>query len=47
MRVVELPGHPFFIGTPFVPQARSRPEDPHPLVSAFVKATARQNPDNL
>ena len=39
-RVIELPGHPFFIGTLFVPQARSTPERPHPLVTAFVAAAA-------
>lgn len=40
VRVVELPGHPFFIGTLFVPQARSTPAAPHPLVSAFLRAVA-------
>jgi CTP synthase (UTP-ammonia lyase) len=39
-RVVELPGHAFFIGTLFVPQARSAPGAPHPLVTAFLKAVA-------
>src|SRR5205814_317332 len=39
-RVIALPGHPFFIGTLFVPQARSTPERPHPLVTAFVAAAA-------
>lgn len=38
VRVVELPGHPFFVGTLFVPQTRSTPENPHPLVTAFLKA---------
>ena len=38
VRVVEYPGHPFFIGTLFVPQQRSTPERPHPLVTAFLKA---------
>jgi CTP synthase (UTP-ammonia lyase) len=38
VRVVELPGHPFFIGTLYVPQARSTPNAPHPLVSAFLRA---------
>jgi CTP synthase (UTP-ammonia lyase) len=38
VRVIELPGHPFFIGTLFVPQTRSTPENPHPLVTAFLKA---------
>jgi CTP synthase (UTP-ammonia lyase) len=37
-RVIELPGHPFFVGTLFVPQARSTADQPHPLVTAFVKA---------
>jgi CTP synthase (UTP-ammonia lyase) len=38
IRVIELPGHPFFLGTLFVPQTSSTPEQPHPLVTAFVKA---------
>jgi CTP synthase (UTP-ammonia lyase) len=38
IRVIELPGHPFFIGTLFVPQTRSTPETPHPLVTAFLRA---------
>ena len=37
-RVFELPEHPFFIATLYVPQARYRPDDPHPLVTAFVAA---------
>lgn len=39
-RVVELPEHPFFVATLFVPQTGSTPERPHPLVSAFVRAAA-------
>ena len=38
IRVIELPGHPFFVGTLFVPQARSTMDQPHPLVTAFMKA---------
>lgn len=38
VRVIELSRHPFFIGTLFVPQVRSREDLPHPLVSAFVKS---------
>ena len=38
IRVIELPGHPFFLGTLFVPQARSTAKQPHPLVTAFMKA---------
>jgi CTP synthase (UTP-ammonia lyase) len=38
VRVIELPEHPFFMGTLYVPQARSTPGAPHPLVNAFVRA---------
>lgn len=38
IRVIEYPGHPFCIGTLFVPQARSRPAAPHPLITAFLRA---------
>ncbi len=37
-RVLELAGHPFFFATLYVPQARSRPGEPHPLVEALVAA---------
>ena len=40
LRVIELPDHPFFLGTLFVPQARSTADNPHPLVSAFLKAAS-------
>jgi CTP synthase (UTP-ammonia lyase) len=39
-RVVELPEHPFFVATLFVPQTGSEPGRPHPLVAAFVRAAA-------
>jgi CTP synthase (UTP-ammonia lyase) len=41
VRVLELPRHPFFIATLFVPQTSSRPDRPHPLVNAFIQAAAR------
>jgi len=37
-RVVELDGHPFFVGTLYVPQLSSTAERPHPLIAAFVRA---------
>lgn len=37
-RVLEIPQHRFFIGTLFVPQARSTPDKPHPLVVALLQA---------
>ena len=43
IRVIELPNHPFFLATLFVPQARSTSNRPHPLVSAFLTAVANAN----
>ena len=37
-RVMELSHHRFFVGTLFVPQARSRPDHTHPLITAFLLA---------
>jgi len=37
VRVVEIPTHPFFIGTLFVPQNQSTVEKPHPLIVGFVR----------
>jgi CTP synthase (UTP-ammonia lyase) len=37
-RAVELPDHRFFIATLFQPQLSSRPETPHPLWLAFLRA---------
>jgi CTP synthase (UTP-ammonia lyase) len=37
-RVFELPDHPFYIATLFVPQNRSTREDPHPLIMAVLRA---------
>jgi CTP synthase (UTP-ammonia lyase) len=45
IRVIELPGHPFFLGTLFVPQTSSTAEQPHPLVTAFVKAVQENRSD--
>jgi len=40
-RAVELPEHRFFLATLFQPQLSSRPESPHPLILAFLRAAAR------
>ena len=41
MEIAELPReeHPFFLGTQFHPELIARPLDPHPLFSAFLKAS--------
>jgi CTP synthase (UTP-ammonia lyase) len=36
-RIVELPDHPFFLATLFVPQLTSRPGHPHPLITAYLR----------
>ena len=41
IRAVELPGHPFFVGTLFMPQLGSTASHPHPVVSAFVRACSQ------
>ena len=40
MRIVELPGHPFFVPTLFLPQARSTAATPHPVLKGFAAAAA-------
>jgi len=37
-RVLELPEHPFYVATLFVPQTRSTPDQPHPLITGFLRA---------
>ncbi len=38
VEMLELPGHPYFLGTQFHPELKSRPNDAHPLFRAFVEA---------
>jgi CTP synthase (UTP-ammonia lyase) len=40
-RILELPGHPFFLGTLFVPQANRR-RSPHPLLAGLVAAAGQR-----
>jgi CTP synthase (UTP-ammonia lyase) len=39
-RIVELPGHPFFLPTLFLPQARSTATAPHPVLVGFAAAAS-------
>jgi CTP synthase (UTP-ammonia lyase) len=41
-RVFEVSGHPFYIATLFVPQARSTVEEPHPLVTALLSTAVNR-----
>jgi CTP synthase (UTP-ammonia lyase) len=38
IRIVELPEHPFFLATLFLPQARSTATRPHPLLVGYAAA---------
>jgi len=39
VEIVEIPGHPFFLGCQFHPEFKSKPLEPHPLFAAFVQAS--------
>lgn len=39
VEVVELKGHPFFIGTQYHPELKSTVLNPHPLFASFIKAS--------
>ncbi len=41
MEIMELPEnvHPFFVGVQFHPEFHARPLSPHPLFTAFIKAS--------
>jgi CTP synthase len=40
--IVELPGHPWFVGVQFHPELKSKPFAPHPLFAGFVGAAVKQ-----
>jgi CTP synthase len=44
VEIMELPGHPWFVGTQFHGEYRSRPNRPHPLYRAFVRAALDRVP---
>jgi CTP synthase len=39
VEIVEIPGHPFFLGCQFHPEFKSKPLEPHPLFQAFIAAS--------
>jgi CTP synthase len=38
VEIIEIPGHPWFLGCQFHPEFKSRPLHPHPLFAAFIGA---------
>ena len=41
--IIELEGHPWFIGVQFHPELKSKPFDPHPLFVSFINAALAQS----
>ena len=39
VEIIEIPSHPFFVGCQFHPEFKSKPLEPHPLFTAFIKAS--------
>ncbi|HZZ84170.1 MAG TPA: CTP synthase [Anaeromyxobacteraceae bacterium] len=42
VEMIELPGHPHFVGCQFHPEFKSKPFRPHPLFAGFVAAAVAQ-----
>jgi len=41
VRIAELPGHPFFVGTLFQPELHGDGSQPHPIIAAMAAAASR------
>ena len=41
--IIEIPSHPWFIGVQFHPELKSRPFEPHPLFTDFIRASIEQS----
>jgi CTP synthase len=41
VEIVEIPGHPYFLGCQFHPEFKSKPLEPHPLFREFIAASYR------
>jgi CTP synthase len=41
--IVEIPTHPWFVGVQFHPELKSKPFEPHPLFTSFIKAAVAQS----
>jgi CTP synthase len=39
VEIVEIPGHPWFVGVQFHPEFKSRPNRPHALFKDFIRAS--------
>ena len=47
VEMIELPEHPWFIGTQAHPELKSRPNRPHPLFKGFVEASVKHMEEKI
>jgi CTP synthase len=47
VEIVELPGHPFFLGCQFHPEFKSKPLEPHPIFREFIIASYKNRQARL
>lgn len=43
VEIIEIPDHSFFVGVQFHPEFKSKPLDPHPLFTQFVKSSMKNS----
>jgi len=46
VEIMELPGHPWFLGCQFHPEFKSKPLQPHPLFASFIAAALQFRSEN-
>jgi CTP synthase len=44
--IVEIPDHPWFVGVQFHPELKSKPFEPHPIFTSFIKAAVDHSGDH-
>jgi len=42
VEIIEIKGHPWFLGCQFHPEFKSKPFKPHPLFREFIKASLKK-----
>jgi len=47
VEIVEVPDHPWFLGCQFHPEFKSKPMAPHPLFTAFIRASVEHRQHRL
>ena len=43
VEIVEIPEHPWFVGTQFHPEYKSTVDNPHPLFVSFIGAALKKH----